>query len=413
MKRRYFFPSIDSCAAARQSWPVSGTDTPNIVVCGGGPAGLFAAEIAASLGAKVDLYEKMATPGRKLLVAGKGGLNLTHGGDREHFAKQYQGDDTPMGFWEDCLSEFDNQAIREWALGLGIETFKQRTGRVYPREMKAAGLLRRWIVRLKESGVTFYNRHTLIDFSEKDQVELYFSTPEGEKSITCDGAIFALGGASWPRTGSDGQWQNMLEKHQIGVRKMQSANCGWECEWSADLLAGAEGLPLKNVKAYANGIACLGELMITRYGLEGGIIYQLGHALRQMANPVLVVDLKPTFSIDQLRSKGRISNWNLSQAAHALLDWSLSHQEGCPAERTKQLPIPLLRPRPLAEAISTAGGVAWKSLETDLRIKQFRSIFCAGEMIDWEAPTGGYLLQGCLASAKRAAFAAMEAWNNR
>jgi uncharacterized flavoprotein (TIGR03862 family) len=289
----------------------------------------------------VDLYEKMATPGRKLLVAGKGGLNLTHGGDLQHFVKQYQGDDTPVGFWQECLSGFDNQAMREWALGLGIETFEQRTGRVYPREMKAASLLRRWIARLKESGVTFHARHTLIDAGEKEQVKLLFSTPEGEKSITCDGAILALGGASWPRTGSDGAWQNMLEKHQVSVTKMQSANCGWECDWSADFLAAAEGLPLKNVHASANGIDCLGELMVTRYGLEGGIIYQLGHALRQMAEPRLVVDLKPTFSIDQLRSKGGISAWKLSPAAHALLLWSLGHQEGCPAERAKHLPIPL------------------------------------------------------------------------
>jgi uncharacterized flavoprotein (TIGR03862 family) len=361
------------------------------------------------LGAKVDLYEKMATPGRKLLVAGKGGLNLTHGGERETFAKHYQGADAPVGFWEDCLGAFDNRAMREWALGLGVETFEQRTGRVYPREMKAAGLLRRWLARLRESGVTFYTRHTLINVSERMRPELLFATPEGEKSIACHSAILAFGGASWPRTGSDGEWQRMLEKHQVGITKMQSANCGWECEWSADVLDRAEGLPLKNVQAFANEHSCLGELMVTRYGLEGGIIYQLGHALRQMAEPMLVLDLKPTFSVEQLRRKGGAATWRLSEAARALLDWSLGQQGGCAAERAKHLPIPLLGARPLAEAISSAGGVAWRSLDADLRLKNFRAIFCAGEMIDWEAPTGGYLLQGCLASGKRAAIAAMAA----
>lgn len=406
------FLGIDSSRENEQSRSVSYEALPFIAVCGGGPAGLFAAEVACSLGAMVAIYEKMPTPGRKLLVAGKGGLNLTHGGNLEHFISQYKGKHIPPDFWQECLQEFDQEAMRRWAAGLGIETFEQKTGRVYPREMKAAGLLRKWLMRLKKAGVDFHSRHSLMEVTEKNHPRLRFETPEGERYVDCDAVILALGGASWPRTGSDGAWQNMLENRGVTITPMQAANCGWECDWSKELLHLAEGLPVKNVVAHANGESAIGELLITRYGIEGGIIYQLGHALRKMSVPTIAVDLKPTFSAAQLRAKGGISSWKLSIAARALLDWSLHRQEGCPAERAKNLPIVLKAPRPIAEAISTAGGVAWDSLSSDLQLRPLCNIFCAGEMIDWEAPTGGYLLQGCFATAKRAAMAAFTSATN-
>ncbi len=386
----------------------------HVAIIGGGPAGLRAAEVAAQ-SAKVTLFDAKPSVGRKFLVAGKGGLNITKAEDFEDFAEQYRGPDFPVPLWTRILAEFDAEALREWAAGLGIETFVASTGRVYPKEMKAAPLLRRWVERLRAAGVAFQMHHRWVGLGENRKLE--FATPDGPTTHEADAVILALGGGSWPGTGSDGGWTAILENRGVTVSPLTPSNCGWEVDWSPALLAAAEGQPLKNITARAGDLDAHGELLITRYGLEGGIIYQLGPALRE--NPQLTIDLKPTVPVEQLvRKLGLLrgnfvnearSRWRLSEAAFALLSHLVEPPESAEAlaQMAKALPITLVRPRPLAEAISTAGGVAWAELDENLMLTKLPGIFCAGEMIDWEAPTGGYLMQGCFASATYAAGSAI------
>jgi uncharacterized flavoprotein (TIGR03862 family) len=394
---------------------------PRIVVIGGGPAGLYAAETAAGLGARVSLYEAKASVGRKLLVAGRGGLNLTHADVPEVFVTRYRGPEMPEGWWEKCLAEFSPDMLREWAAVLGIETFVQRTGRIYPREMKAAPLLRRWVERLRALEVKMLVKHRLVAMQPGVPAELVFQSPAGEVRVAADAVILALGGASWSITGSDGKWTEMLENIGVSVQPWQAANCGWEVAWPEELVPRIEGMPLKNCAARAGGEAVTGELMLTRYGLEGGIIYQLGPELRAMESPELRIDLKPDQSEEQLRRKMEsvrknllqetAVRWRLSAAAHALFVWR-AEREGVSdltdlVRLVKDLRIPLLRPRPIDEAISSAGGVSWREVEHDLSLLRAPNVFVAGEMLDWEAPTGGYLMQGCFASARWAARGAL------
>jgi uncharacterized flavoprotein (TIGR03862 family) len=394
---------------------------PHVVVIGGGPAGLFAAETAATGKVRVSLYEAKASVGRKLLVAGKGGLNLTHGEDADRFISRYHGAGMPVDWWRQCLSEFPPDKLRAWAAGLGIETFQQRTGRVYPREMKAAPLLRRWVERLRSHQVSLFVRHRLIEWHFGAPHILRFSTPHGDTSIEADAVIMALGGASWSITGSDGQWTGLFERHGVRLQPWQAANCGWEVEWPENLVSQIEGKPWKNLEVSAGGRLLSGELMLTRYGLEGGIIYQLGPELRAMAMPEIFVDMKPGVSESALVTKMEsvkvhalatcAERWRLSPAAHAILQWA-ARRDGCTsvadlARLAKCLRIPLLHPRPIDEAISSAGGVAWSELNEDLSLRKTPGVFVAGEMVDWEAPTGGYLMQGCFAMGRRAAIAAL------
>jgi uncharacterized flavoprotein (TIGR03862 family) len=368
-----------------------------IAIIGGGPAGLRAAEVAADGGAAVTLFDAKPSVGRKLLVAGRGGLNLTHGEDFSRFVTRYTGPGQPEGFWENLLAGFTPADLREWAAGLGIETFEQRTGRVYPREMKAAPLLRRWVERLRGHGVTFEMHHRWTGLKPGPPHELEFSFYEERRTFTADAVVLALGGASWPVTGSDGRWTSILAGLGIGVNPLVPANCGWETPWPADLLAVAEGRPLKNLVIRAGDHEAAGELMVTTYGLEGGALYQLGAALRAMAEPRIHIDFKPTFSTEELERKG---SWKLSPAAEAIL------RHGAPssisphdlAARAKACPVAFTGPRPIAEAISSAGGVRWDELDANLMLRKLPGVFVAGEMIDWEAPTGGYLMQGCFAT---------------
>jgi len=390
----------------------------DLAIIGGGPAGLRAAEIAAQAGARVTVFDAKPSVGRKLLVAGRGGLNLTHGEAFEGFVSRYSGPDQPDGFWRDVLAALTPQDLRDWAAGLGIETFQQRTGRVYPREMKAAPLLRRWIDRLRGLGVNFEMNHRWTTLQAGERIALGFDCHGESRSFETDAVILALGGASWPITGSDGGWVATLVSLGIDVNPLVPANCGWEHSWSPAILVAAEGKPLKNLVVRANGREATGELMVTAYGLEGGAIYQLGAALRAMAEPVLEIDFKPTFSHDDLLQKmesvkhGRLAackeRWKLSDAAHAILC------DGLPADvslealacRAKACPISLTHPRPIDEAISSVGGVRWTELDGNLMLKKLPGVFVAGEMIDWEAPTGGYLMQGCFATGTHAAKAA-------
>ena len=393
----------------------------DLAVIGGGPAGLRAAEVAALAGARVTLYEGKASVGRKFLVAGKGGLNLTHSEALEKFSSRYSGG-SKEEFWTSLLSEFDNTALRAWAKELGIETFIGTSGRIFPAQFKAAPLLRRWVERLRSLKVHFAMNHQLQGITQEDgRFLLKFSAYQEIKAHSHDSVIMALGGASWPETGSDGKWTSLFEDLGIVVIPLAPANCGWEVIWHPDILTEVEALPLKNITVTAGEKTISGELLITRYGLEGGALYQLGSTIRRLQQPHLTLDLKPSFSIDQLADKIRhssgdlltaaISAWRLGKAASSLLRHlappsSLLTPTSL-AAFAKALPISLLGPRPIAEAISSAGGISFSELDENLMVTRLPGLFVAGEMLDWEAPTGGYLLQGCFATGTRASKGAL------
>lgn len=395
----------------------------SIGIIGGGPAGLRAAEIAATGGAEVTVYDAMRSVGRKFLVAGKSGLNLTHHEEFTSFISRYSGNALPQDLWQTILTDFDNQALREWAKGLGVETFVASSGKVFPgpdrNGMKAAPLLRRWITRLRTLGVSFQTQYKWLGLSKNQ--ELLFDHQGEEISVQHDAVILALGGASWPQTGSDGQWTTILGKADIQITPLTSANCGWEVDWPEAILSEAEGLPMKNLIVRSGEMSRRGELVITRYGLEGGPIYRLGPAIRAQNTPHIVIDFKPDLSEEELISRiGPVKRnfvrearrrWKLDPATCALLKhlpdrgpWKSAAQL---AHEVKHCHLPLTRPRPIEEAISSAGGIHWEEINDQLMLKKLPGIFVAGEMIDWEAPTGGYLLQGCFATGNYAAKKAL------
>lgn len=358
-------------------------------------------------------------------MAGHGGLNLTHSEPLETFSTRYEGGFI-SGYWTSLLKDFSHQATREWANTLGIETFIGTSGRVFPKEFKAAPLLRSWVRALRSLGVTIKTRHLLQNIRRKDESFLLtLSTPEGVVSEESEAVILALGGASWPETGSDARWASLLEGLGIPMTPFTPANCGWEVHWDSifhpDILSRVEGHPLKNITVTAREKKIAGELLITRYGLEGGALYQLGSTLRRMDRPKLGIDLKPTFSEKELASKitghhkdligAAIKKWRLNPTAAALLASVASEKITDPlslSSLAKNLQIPLTVPRPIAEAISSAGGVCFKALDENLMVKSLPGLFLAGEMLDWEAPTGGYLLQGCFSTGTRAAMGAIQ-----
>jgi len=387
-----------------------------LAVIGGGPAGLRAAEVAAAGGVRVTVFDAQPSVGRKLLVAGKGGLNLTNSEQFEHFATRYTGPGQPAGIWHDLLREFDADALRAWASGLGVATFQASNNRVYPQALKAAPLLRRWVERLRRMGVGFAVNHRLTGIEPGAPHRLVFATGE---VVSAEAVVFALGGASWPQTGSDGAWTGWFKTLGIDCHALVAANCGWRHPWPPEVLASADGQPLKNIHASVSNHHVTSELLITRYGLEGGAIYQLGPALRGMLEPAITIDLKPTFTHAQLVAKmesvrrdfldaARV-RWRLGTAAHTLLARRVWHDAGALAREVKHCVIPLDGPQPVAEAISTAGGVCWHELDGGLMVTRYPGVFVAGGMIDWEAPTGGYLLQGCFATGTRAGRSAA-AW---
>ena len=379
--------------------------------------------MAAAGGAAVTVFDAKPSVGRKFLVAGRGGLNLTHAEPREVFATRYTGTEQPPDLWPTLLAEFDADALRQWAAELGVETFAATSGRVYPRELKAAPLLRRWVQRLRATGVKFALRHRWSGLRTGAPWLVDFQTEAGVQSFEADAVILALGGGSWPETGSDGLWPSLLEKSGVAVTPLTPANCGWEISWPAAVLSQAEGHPLKNITARAGETTATGELLVTKYGLEGGVIYQLGPALRAMSEPAISIDFKPAHTVEQLvRKLGHCprnflaearSRWRLSDAAFAILE-NLPDRGGFTAAESlavtvKNCVLKLSGPRPLAEAISSAGGVRWSELDAALMVRRLPGIFVAGEMIDWEAPTGGYLMQGCFATGTHAARGAL-AW---
>jgi uncharacterized flavoprotein (TIGR03862 family) len=334
----------------------------------------------------------------------------------ENFPARY-GDEPER--WRDLLAEFGPAELQAWAADLGVETYVGTSGRVFPRGQKAAGLLRAWVRRLRASGVKFRTGARLQNLvREEDSWRADFQTAEDVFSERAPSIVLALGGASWPETGSDGAWPGMLEALGVEITPWQPANCGWNVAWPAELLARAEGLPLKNLTVQAGTESVSGELLITRHGLEGGAIYRLGRALRAMTTPRLTIDFKPQLTIETMRERivdlpnpaEWFRAWKLSPAAIALLETISPPTQPPDREatiaRVKNFPVTLLGPRPIAEAISSAGGVPWRELDHSLMVRKLPGVFVAGEMIDWEAPTGGYLLQGCFATANRAGQAA-------
>ena len=392
------------------------------IVIGGGPAGLRAAEVLAAAGQRVALYDQKPSVGRKFLVAGKGGLNLTHSEPLTAFIARYE--DEPMR-WRGLLEGFGPAELRTWAQDLGVETYVGTSGRVFPRGQQAAVLLRGWVARLRALGVVFHVAHRLeslrVDADQCWRLTLRHTRTGETARAAARVVVLALGGASWPKTGSDGTWPEILRPLGLPVAPWQPANCGFEVAWDPRVLAAAEGLPIKNITASAEGRTIAGELLITRYGLEGGALYQLGRPLRAMGAPALQIDFKPGVSEERLDNQlpprfrqpvdwQQVARcWRLGKAAAALLEFygpaTGSHGRSL-ATSAKQFFLPLQGPRPVAEAISSAGGIAWSALNDDLMLTAHPGLFAAGEMIDWEAPTGGYLLQGCFATGTRAGVGA-------
>ncbi|MTJ81398.1 MAG: TIGR03862 family flavoprotein [Telmatospirillum sp.] len=398
-------------------------DRGGVAIIGGGPAGLMAAEVAARAGAPVVVFDAMPSVGRKFLLAGRGGLNLTHSEPVADFVARYG---ARAGLFHDLFRDFGPAQLRAWAADLGIETFIGTSGRVFPAEFKAAPLLRAWVRRLKDLGVAFRPRHRLLGLPERGC--LRFATPEGETTWSASAVVLALGGASWPRLGSDGSWGGWMGEAGVAVAPLQPANCGFEVSWSP-YMATHYGSPVKPVALSFGDRRVRGEVMIAGYGLEGGPVYALSAALRDTilreGSAVLTVDLKPDLSADDIagrlnRTNSRLSLSNrlrktlgLTPAAIALLREGEAGGTGVKplelAGRIKSVKIRLYAPRPIDEAISSAGGLCFAELDDGLMVRGFPGVFAAGEMLDWEAPTGGYLLTGCFATGYRAGQSAL-AW---
>ncbi len=388
-----------------------------IAIIGGGPAGLMAAEVLSTAGHAVTVYEAMPTVARKFLLAGKSGLNITHSEDYDRFVTRFGAANQRL---RAALDGFTPEDIRQWAAGLGTQTFVGSSGRVFPMAMKASPLLRAWLRRLEGQGVKILTRHRWIGFS---QGAFTIESVDGLKTIQCDAALLALGGESWPRLGSDGQWVPWLKDRAIAVRDFRPANCGFDVEWSAFFRDRFAGQPIKSVTARSAAGTHPGEFVISRHGIEGSLIYAHSAALRDGLAAgqamCLEIDLMPGRVIDRIeRDLGRLDP-KMSFAnrlrkgagldgvkANLLRELGSAEDLQSPqrlAQLIKALPIPVARPRPIVEAISSAGGVAWEEIDARYMLTAVPGTFVAGEMIDWEAPTGGYLLTACMATGRAAA----------
>ncbi|MBK6007598.1 TIGR03862 family flavoprotein [Ramlibacter ginsenosidimutans] len=414
---------------ARQAQPPA-----RAAVIGGGPAGLMAAEVLAAGGVAVDLFDAMPSVGRKFLLAGRGGLNLTHSESTERLLGRYG---ERRGALAAAIAAFDGSAVRAWADALGIGTFVGTSGRVFPKDMKAAPLLRAWLHRLRESGVKLHARHRWTGWDAHGALRLH--TPGGEVLHAADATVLALGGASWSRLGSDGAWVPWLEQRGVAIAPLQPSNCGFDVQptgpgrsgWSEHLRQRFAGQPLKTVAAFtdAQGRTDLqaGEFVVTDTGVEGSLVYAFSARLRDAiasdGGATLYVDLLPQHSEAQVLAecshprgprslsthlKSRLGLHGLKMALlHELLTPGQLADAAQLARAIKALPLPLARPRPLDEAISTAGGVRFDALDEHLMLRALPGVFCAGEMLDWEAPTGGYLLTACMATGRVAAQGAL------
>ncbi|MFV1941910.1 TIGR03862 family flavoprotein [Pseudomonas luteola] len=406
--------------------PHASTHSRTAAIIGGGPAGLMAAEVLAGTGVTVDVYDGMPSVGRKFLLAGVGGMNITHAEDQPAFRSRYRERETALFR---CLDGFDSLALRDWIHGLGIETFVGSSGRVFPTDMKAAPLLRAWLHRLREVGVRIHTRHRWLGWDEHGA--LRFSTPAGETCLRAGATVLALGGASWPRLGSDGVWTGYLEEQGIALAPLQPANCGFEvAQWSDHLRSKFAGSPIKPVAMMLkDGTRRQGEFVLTETGIEGSLVYALSAEIRtellRTGSATLYLDLAPTKGQSALAAALSKPRKGKSMANHlrayAGLEGARSAllRELAPAKAfddmqhlaatIKSLPLTVIRPRPIEEAISSAGGVPFEALNEQLMLNALPGVFCAGEMLDWEAPTGGYLLTACFATGRTAGLGAA-AW---
>jgi uncharacterized flavoprotein (TIGR03862 family) len=405
----------------------------SVVIIGGGPAGLMAAETLIGAGIRVAVYEAMPSPGRKFLRAGMGGLNLTHSEPREQFLARYG---TRRAWLEPILNAFGPEDVRQWAQGLGFESFVGTSGRVFPVGMKALPILRAWLKRLDEAGVVFHTRHRFIDVIPRRGItplSLRFDSPDGIKTVLADAVILALGGGSWRRLGSNAAWIPLLAEHEVTIAPLKPANCGFDVAWSEHFKTKFDGAPLKTVVVSFKDLRQQGEFIVTKEGVEGSLIYALSAPIRDEietgGKAVIFLDLAPGWTQARLTEALARPRGSRSTAGHlektvglkgvkAGLLWEFvprddfSHPEKLSAA-IKNLPIPLLAPRPIDEAISTAGGVAFEALDERLMLKALPGVFCAGEMLDWEAPTGGYLLTACMSTGRWAAEGVMERAENQ
>jgi uncharacterized flavoprotein (TIGR03862 family) len=392
----------------------------HVAIIGAGPAGLMAAEAALAEGARVDIYDAMPSAGRKFLMAGKSGLNITHSEDEAVFRTRYDAPDSRLAA---MVEAFGPSEIVRWMAGLGIEAHVGSSGRVFPIGMKASPLLRRWLARLGEAGAVLHTRHRWTGWD--DGGALSFETMTGRVTVQADAVVLALGGASWKRLGSDGAWAEMLAKRGVALEPFEPSNCGFLVQWSAKMAA-HEGAPVKGVTLSAHGQSVRGDFVITKAGIESGAVYPLAAAMRrdiaEGGRAVITLDLIPeadeaalTARIAAQHPKDSLPN-RLRKAvkidgAKAALLFEVT--KGAPprepealARLIKALPLTLTGTAPMDTAISTSGGVPWDALDEGLMLKALPGVHCAGEMIAWDAPTGGYLLTACLATGRVAGRAA-------
>lgn len=402
---------------------------PLVAVIGGGPAGLMAAEALAGAGRAVQVFDAMPSVGRKFLLAGVGGMNITHSEPYPAFVSRYAERRNEI---DALLRDLDADALRQWIHGLGIETFVGTSGRVFPRDMKAAPLLRAWLKRLRDSGVVIHTRHRWLGWNDDGTLRIAY--PQGELRLHADAVVLALGGGSWARLGSDGSWQPLLAERGVDISPLRPSNCGFEVEgWSALLKEKFAGAPLKNIALSVPGSTPRkGEFILTAQGVEGSLVYAWSAAVREAIHrdgrATLLLDLLPDRPVDKVAQALAKPRGSRSMAKHLqgqlgidgvkaallreLTDQATFANPTSLAKAIKALPIELVRTRPLDEAISSAGGVRFEGVDEGLMLKQVPGVFCAGEMLDWEAPTGGYLLTACFASGLRAGKAAV-AWLER
>jgi uncharacterized flavoprotein (TIGR03862 family) len=402
-----------------------------VAIIGAGPAGLMAAEVVAQGGARVTVYDTMPSVGRKFLMAGRGGLNLTHSEPLPAFLSRYR---EAMPRLAAAIEAFPPDRLREWSEALGQETFVGSSGRIFPKTLKASPLLRAWLRRLDAMGVQFSLRHRWIGWDESGH--LVFRTPGGSSAVDASATVLALGGASWPRLGSDGGWVETLDAGAVKISPLKPANCGFAVAWSNIFRDRFEGEPLKGIAVSFGAHSVRGEAMITRAGIEGSAIYALSADLREAVlgsgQATLHIALRPDIELRDLvarlsapRGKQTFTNWLRKAAQLSPVGIGLLQEAAMPsgislaslspehlAERINALPIKLNGIAPVARAISTAGGIAFEELDADFMIRRLRGVFAAGEMLDWEAPTGGYLLQACFATGAAAGRGALK-WLNK
>ena len=388
-----------------------------VAIIGGGPAGLMAAEVISAHGVKVDVYDSMRSVGRKFLMAGKSGLNITHSDPFDVLVSRYG---RRCDNIEPLLKNFGPNELREWVHSFGIETFIGTSGRVFPTGMKASPLLRAWLTRLNASGVTLHLRHKLTAILPDNS--LRFVTPDGEVTVKADAVVLALGGGSWSRLGSDGAWVPWLKQAGAEVEPLRPSNCGFEVVWSEHFREKYDGHPIKSVVLSFGEFHQQGEFIVTKEGVEGSLIYAASSLMRDeihaSGKAIMYLDLKPDrtqeWLVDKLsrpRGKRSLASYlektlGIFGVKAGLLREFVPREDFTNSERLaefiKALPVPLVRTSPLDEAISSAGGVTFESLDEHLMLHSMPGVFCAGEMLDWEAPTGGYLLTACFSSGNAA-----------